>query len=38
MTTNFDDSDLLNRYGPRIYDRVTEMFDKISFENKTYRK
>lgn len=38
ITTNFDDDDLYKRYGPRLADRFTEMFDKIPFENNTYRR
>lgn len=37
LTTNFDDEDFYKRYGPRLADRFTEMFDKIPFENNTYR-
>ena len=37
LTTNFNDEDFYKRYGPRLADRFTEMFDKISFENNTYR-
>lgn len=38
ITTNFDDEDFYKRYGPRLADRFTEMFDKLPFENKTYRR
>lgn len=37
LTTNFDDEDFYKRYGPRLADRFNEMFDRIPFENKTYR-
>lgn len=38
LTTNFNDEDFFKRYGPRLADRFTEMFDKIPFENNTYRR
>lgn len=38
VTTNLDDEDFYKRYGPRLADRFTEMFDKIPFENNTYRR
>lgn len=38
ITTNLDDDDFYKRYGPRLADRFTEMFDKIPFENNTYRR
>lgn len=38
MTSNLNEEELGDKYGERIADRFTEMFDKIAFENKTYRK
>ncbi len=38
MTSNLNPDDLEKRYGARIADRFTEMFDRIAFENNTYRK
>lgn len=38
VTSNLNPEDLEKRYGARIADRFTEMFDRIAFENKTYRK
>lgn len=38
MTSNLSEEQLADKYGERIADRFTEMFDKIHFENKTYRK
>lgn len=38
VTTNLDDEDFYKRYGPRLGDRFTEMFDRIAFENYSYRK
>ena len=38
MTSNLNPEDLEKRYGARIADRFTEMFDRIAFENNTYRK
>lgn len=38
MTSNLSDEQLADKYGERVADRFTEMFDKIAFENKTYRK
>ncbi|MDR2009925.1 MAG: replication protein [Bacteroidales bacterium] len=38
MTSNLSDEQLADKYGERIADRFTEMFDKIHFENKTYRR
>jgi len=37
MTSNLNAEELANKYGERIADRFTEMFDKIPFENHTYR-
>jgi DNA replication protein DnaC len=38
-TTNLDDDGIKNQYGLRTFDRMTEMFDKISFDHQpSYRK
>lgn len=37
VTSNLYDEDIVGRYGPRIADRFNEMFDKLSYENKSYR-
>lgn len=37
ITSNLNDEDLATRYGERIGDRLTEMFDFLAFENKSYR-
>ena len=38
MTSNLNVEDLANKYGERIADRFTEMFDRIPFINHSYRK
>lgn len=38
MTSNLNDEEFTGRYGLRVADRFSEMFDKIPFENKSYRK
>ena len=38
MTSNLNAEDLANKYGERIADRFTEMFDRIPFINHSYRK
>lgn len=38
MTSNLNTEELANKYGERIADRFTEMFDRIAFENQSYRK
>lgn len=38
MTSNLSEEQLREKYGERIADRFTEMFDKIHFGNRTYRK
>lgn len=38
VTTNLEQSDLLKRYGPRVYDRCKEMFNFVYLGGKTYRK
>lgn len=37
ITSNLNDEDIMPRYGNRIYDRFMEMFDFLSFDNKSYR-
>ena len=37
ITSNLSDEDIMPRYGNRIYDRIREMFDFLSFDNKSYR-
>lgn len=37
-TSNLTDEDLAKRYGERIADRFREMFDRIPFNHKSYRK
>ena len=37
ITSNLSDEDILPRYGARIADRFREMFDFLSFDNKSYR-
>ncbi len=38
MTSNLNTDELATKYGERVADRFTEMFDKIAFENHSYRK
>jgi len=38
MTSNLKKEELADKYGERIADRFTEMFDRIVFENYSYRK
>lgn len=38
MTSNLDDPMIRERYGERVADRITEMFDKISYNTKSYRQ
>ena len=37
ITSNLSDEDIQPRYGDRISDRFKEMFDFLSFDNKSYR-
>ncbi len=37
ITSNLKDEEILPRYGCRISDRFREMFDYLSFENRSYR-
>lgn len=37
-TTNEDDASLLRKYGPRIADRLNEMFNRLAFEAQSFRK
>lgn len=38
ITSNLDDEGIEQRYGARITDRFEEMFDRISFDNESYRR
>ena len=38
ITSNFNDAQIEERYGVRISDRFSEMFDKAYFPGKSYRK
>lgn len=38
VTSNLSDTDFLEFYMERVNDRITEMFDRISFNNKSFRK
>lgn len=38
ISSNLSDSDFKERYGDRIDDRMREMFDRLSFTNKSFRK
>ena len=37
ITTNLNADQLFERYGPRIYDRMKEVYTSIIFENESYR-
>lgn len=37
-TSNLKDADFIDRYGYRISDRLEEMFERIFYQNKSYRK
>lgn len=37
-TSNLKDADFGDRYGPRISDRLEEMFERVFYQNKSYRK
>lgn len=37
-TSNLGESEFEDRYGIRIYDRIQEMFERIHYQNKSYRK
>lgn len=37
ITSNLDDDGILQRYGERVIDRFNEVFDKIAYENGSYR-
>jgi DNA replication protein DnaC len=37
-TSNLNDKQLSERYEVRVYDRINEMFNKIAFKNKSFRK
>lgn len=38
ITSNLSDSQIKDRYGDRIDDRLREMFDRMHFQGKSYRK
>lgn len=38
VTTNLADDKILNRYGPRMMDRINEMFSILRFKGDSYRK
>ena len=38
ITTNLADDKLLDRYGPRMMDRINEMFSILRFKGDSYRK
>lgn len=38
ITSNLSDSQIKDRYGDRIDDRLREMFDRMYFQGKSYRK
>nr|DAY57956.1 MAG TPA: replicative helicase [Caudoviricetes sp.] len=38
LTSNLYEEDIQKRYGVRISDRFYEMFDRLSFDNPTYRR
>jgi DNA replication protein DnaC len=37
-TSNLKDTDFGERYGSRISDRLEEMFERVFYQNKSYRK
>lgn len=37
VTSNLDDDGILRRYGSRVADRMGELFDRIAFDNSSYR-
>lgn len=38
VTSNLNDKEIKERYGIRIADRISEMFDKVFFSGESYRK
>ncbi len=38
ITTNLADDKILDRYGPRMMDRINEMFSILRFKGDSYRK
>lgn len=38
ITSNLDDDGILHRYGLRVADRMTELFDRIAFDTASYRR
>lgn len=37
LTANLTDEEIVDRYGPYIDERIAENFEKINYENKSYR-
>jgi DNA replication protein DnaC len=37
-TSNLGENEFEERYGLRIYDRIQEMFERVHYQNKSYRK
>lgn len=37
VSTNLDDKQLLENYGERVWDRMQETFDRITFQGKSFR-
>jgi DNA replication protein DnaC len=37
-TSNLGEQEFEERYGMRIYDRIQEMFERVHYQNKSYRK
>lgn len=38
ITSNLDNTGITDHYGPRVADRINEMFDKLDYTNNSYRK
>ena len=38
ITSNLNDKELEERYGLRIADRMAEMFERLHYSNRSYRK
>lgn len=37
ITSNLDDQSIKERYGERVWDRLTEIFERLKYDNKSYR-
>lgn len=37
ITSNLDDESITERYGERVSDRLNEIFERLNYENKSYR-